>query len=102
MSGSFYPLQNLDADKGSDDKVKVPEPPKAPVKKEPRRTPEEEEDYTELLHSLSERPIITDEELDEARFDEVIESALVLARKQKEWFSIWSNCAIRGNELTTK
>jgi len=104
MTGSFFPLDNMPTPDNDADPARVrKEPPKGMERKEqPKRTPEEEADYIELLHSLAERPVVnkTSDELDEARFDEAITDCIRLARKNKEWWSVWSNCAIRGHENT--
>jgi hypothetical protein len=63
-------------------------------------SPEEEQDYVDLLHSIADKPCVVDGELQEERFGEVIELALPLARKPKEWFSIWSNCRIEGDNAS--
>jgi len=58
----------------------------------------------ELLHGITDHPVTMDQDgttvLDESRFGEVLESSLVLARKVTEWFTIWSNCALKGATVT--
>jgi len=88
-----------DGGKGSKDNGPPTKPERAP---EPKRTPEEEEEYINLLHSIAEKPVVKDDEIDEARFDEVLTDCIRLARKNKEWFSVWSNCAIRGHDNTVQ
>mmetsp|Transcript_4991 Transcript_4991/g.12530 ORF Transcript_4991/g.12530 Transcript_4991/m.12530 type:complete len:403 (-) Transcript_4991:604-1812(-) len=95
LSGSFYPLNNLQAEgEKKEEKEKVFQRAKTE-----KRSPEEEQQFQDLLHSLSDNPVVRDDALDEGRFEEVLTSALLLCKKLKDWFQLWSHCLIKG-EIT--
>lgn len=100
MTATFNPLDHMgESDEAAKGPVQVI--PKGPERKaKPKRTPEEEEQFTELIHSINDNGIFKDDELLPDRFNEVITDQIRLCRKLKDWWSIWSNCAIRGNENT--
>ena len=98
MTSTFNPMDFLNNEKSADsDKDKDGEgrskdagPPTKPLADYgKKRTPPEEEEYINLLHSCAERPVVKNEEIDESRFEEVLTDCIRLARKQKEWFSVW-------------
>ena len=100
MTSTFNPMDFLnqkdksagDSDKeggdgkGGKDKEGMGKPER---KAEPKRSSEEEEQYINLLHSIAEKPVVKGDDLDETRFDEVLTECIRLARKNKEWFSVW-------------
>jgi len=108
MTNDFHPLMHLDSgnDAANNDAAKADDEKPAVLgwqpKRYPKRTQEEEERFTELLHSIAEQPMIKEDENNGepnlARFDEIIDIAKEVCKQPRHWFSVWSNCAIRNVE----